>query len=308
MVSTSTVFSNFKADAADAPARRVAAIQAEAERVLKAEPVGTSVTFASTLPPHLTDDERTCAEPGLGSVRLERTAAGLALHGLARKDAGHPREPWTGYEWKPDGSAAFTKPAELALVADGMLSRKLGRTDHVLAAEVRSGWPLDQLPVVEGSLLTYKARVGGKDHRLAVQVKLKNGVPGGNWYDTATGKGGELEGGWPEVLTHGRKLRTCVADGVPTGGESTRVKVRVGRYEREVEGRTLPCRGARRWCCRPDCPSRPLLAARRGHADPGVGQPCRPRASVRRRCWPIRPGVTCRRSDDGSTPSLRLST
>jgi hypothetical protein len=245
-VSASTVFSNFKSDAPDAPARRVGLIRAEAERVLKAEPVGSAVAFASTLPPYLTDDEKTRAEPGLGNLRMERTAGGLVVHGLAKTAGDRPQGPWQGYEWRPDGAVPFADPGGLAVVVDGMLARRIGRTDYGLACEAHSAWPLGDLPVVGGSLLTYKARVGGKDFRLAVLVKLQDGKPAGAWFDAATGRGGEVAGGWPDVLAAaggGPQLRGYLADALPAGGEPAQVKVRVGANERAVGGRRVAVPG-----------------------------------------------------------------
>jgi len=242
VVSASTVLSHFKSDAADAPARRVGLLIAEAERLVKTEPLGATVTFTSALPPYLTGEEADRLKTGLGTVRMERTSAGLAVHGLVQKDAAPAEEPWKGYAWDAAGSVAFADPAELALVVDGMLARKLGRLDHVLKCEARSAWPLDALPVVAGSLLTYKATVAGKEHRLLVTVRLKDGKPTGTWTDAATGKGGDLAGSWPDVLAAGPTLGAVLADALPEG-TSTRTQVLVGPNDRYVEGRAVELAG-----------------------------------------------------------------
>lgn len=236
VVSTSTVFSNFKADSPDSPVRRVARIEAEANRMIREEPIGSTVVLTA-MPPRSAPADEAKTAPAEPKLIIERTSAGLAIRGLAKRDAG--AAPWESYEWKEDGSVPFAdRTRELATVADGMLCRRAGWLDYLLAFEVRTAWPRKSLPVATGTILTYVAHSKGKMERIAVEIGLANGVPTGVWRNLDTNKTGKIVGQWPEVMTvneGGMSLGTFLG---PIGnGEVIKVPVRVGENSREAEGR-----------------------------------------------------------------------
>ena len=91
VISTSTVFSNFKADSPDSPVRRVARIAAEARRMLADEPIGSS-TILTALPARSQSVEKTTAAsrafPANADNRAHRGRAGPAWPGAADKSEG----------------------------------------------------------------------------------------------------------------------------------------------------------------------------------------------------------------------------
>ncbi len=238
-ISASTVLSQFKSDRPDAPARRVALIEKEAKRMLGGEPAGSTAIFTASPSPALNDDERKQWPAVPPRLAIERTSQGLALRGLVKKGDAPKDEPWKAYEWQENGSIPFANAAELALVLDGMLSNKTRRADNLLECQVDSAWPLRQLPVVSGSVLTYKARTKGSESHFTVKIGLKDGSPVGDWTQSETGKQGQTSGGWPEALkVAGDKpeLQAIVAPS-PATGEPVQHTVRIGLNKFQIEGR-----------------------------------------------------------------------
>jgi hypothetical protein len=242
VVSTSTVFSNFKADSPDSPTRRVAKIETEARRLLAEEPIGSTVVLTAMPPRSMPPEEitKTAARP---TLLIERIADGVSLRGLSRSpEAGRgSKSPWGRYEWKNDASAAFADGVrELAVVADAMLARKSGHLDYTLQFDLRSVWPRRFLPIARNSVLTYLVQTKEKSERLAVDIGLTNGQPTGAWTSQETNKRGTTSGKWPDVLAvsaQGAALGTFL--GIDSAGQPTKVAVRVGENVRELEGRKV---------------------------------------------------------------------
>lgn len=246
-VSASTVLCQFKSDRPDAPARRIAMIEKEAKRILANEPIGSAAIFTASPSPALSEEDRKQLPAAPPRLAIERTAQGLTLRGLIKKGNAPKDEPWKGYDWDENGVIPFANPAELAVVLDGMLSHKSGRADSLLECQVESAWPLRQLPVVQGSVLTYKVRNRDKESRFTVKVDLKNGRPAGTWSDNETGKQGQTSGKWPEAVelaANQPELRAIMA-AAPGEGEPTPHSLRVGLNKRQVEGRQVEIPGGK---------------------------------------------------------------
>lgn len=226
VISASTVFSNFKASTPDAPARRVALIESEAKRLLAHELVGASVRMQAGPPLALPDEAIDC--PPLSIVR---TKQGLAIHGLAEGEP-EPGKPWTKYRWDAGASAPFgDRAAELAGVVDALMCRQVRRTDFMLTFTSTSAWPLDTLPVVAGSVLTYTRAEGKKEMRHVVRVGLKDGA--------ATDGIVPLAAGWPEFPANGIPSSILATPNALDKADQTKFKVRVGDAGREVAARKL---------------------------------------------------------------------
>lgn len=245
VISTSTVFSNFKADSPDSPSRRVTKIETEARRMLSEEPIG-SITVLSALPPRSESVDETTAtkSPARPTLTIERTADGLALRGLTPVDKAVA--PWEGYAWNQSGTVAFgDRSQDLARVADGMLARKAGYLDYMLAFEVKTVWPRRSLPVTAGSVLTYVAQTKGKTERIAVEIQLDRGSPTGTWTNLETGKKGPVRGKWPEVLvadSQGMSMGVVLGP-ASAEGEAVKVAVQIGENDRKVAGRKIAITG-----------------------------------------------------------------
>ena len=240
-ISASTVLCQFKSDRPDAPARRIALIEKEARRMLANEPIGSATILTASPSPALSDEDRKQLPAVPPRLTIERTPGGLVLRGLARKGEIPKEEPWNGYDWDDKGAIPFANIGETAVILDGMLSHKSGRADNLLECQVDSAWPLRQLPVVQGSVLIYKARFQGKDSQFAVKVILKDGVPIGSWTESESGRQGQTTGGWPEaiqIVANQPELRAIVA-AAPAAGEPVRHSLRIGLNKREVDGRAI---------------------------------------------------------------------
>ena len=243
VVSTSTVFSNFKADSPDSPARRVARIEAEAQRILTEEPIGSTVVLTALSPRSMSPDEIAATQdPVRPMLTIERIPTGLILCGLAPLDKAVA--PWEGYVWQEGGSVAFAdRVQELATVADGMLARKAGRLDYMLGFEVRTVWPRKSLPVATGSVLTYITETKEKTERIRVEVGLTNGNANCNWGNQFAGKKGIVGGLWPDALGADLQVQGAGPWPTTTGGDAATVRVRVGENVRDVHGRKFDVRG-----------------------------------------------------------------
>lgn len=242
VVSATTIMARQEANNTDTPERRIARIRAEAERLLASEPTGTRVVLtalpAKAMPVATSEKSH--------SLTMLRTPGGLALLGLKENTQVSQGNVWDRYSCVADSpSISFSKDAaSLAVVADVMLSRQMNRADYVLECAVTSAWPLDTLPVTNGSVLMYRVQSKGKENRLAVFVGLKDGVPEATWVDVHTNRSGMVANAWPAVLENdkdGPTLKSILAS-PPVQGPKRTQKIRVGDKDIEVPGHevTLP--------------------------------------------------------------------
>ena len=237
VVSASAVLSRYKADVPETPDRRLKLIASEAERLLSEEPAGTELILTAVPPRALNEG---ASSPDAPRLRVERASHGLVLHGVTEdQKTANLRD---RYRWGGTGARFGRETGRLAAVADLLLARRVGRIDYLLRAERVPVWPNGSLPVVPGSVLTYRLRNKKTEHRLAVLISVVDGRIGGEWVDLKTGRHGDVAATWPRAVfveRDGPLVGAFVGTPPTDEGARSKVQVRVGDVQQEVEGRAV---------------------------------------------------------------------
>ncbi|HUT34336.1 MAG TPA: VWA domain-containing protein [Planctomycetota bacterium] len=241
VISTSAVFGKYAADTLDCPERRIEALAAEARRLLGEAEAGTRVELRA-LPPRFMA-ATSGKDDGPAPLAMVVTPQGLVLHGARRGGDAKGRAAPDGLALSPDGRIEFRRDTDaLAVAVETVLRRCVAdRPDFMLGCREVRPRPLEPVALVPGSVLVYRAAHQGKACRLAVLVSASDGSLGGQWVDLDSGRRGEVNGSWPDVLGSDREGPTIgvflAAADVAQAGEATRATVRVGANE--VEARAL---------------------------------------------------------------------
>jgi len=237
VLSATTILSRYGAPQdPESPERRIELITEEASRVLSEEPIGTSVWLLARPPRALKGEGDREDETAPPTLVFERMREGLVLHGLEEDASVTSGRVSERYRWAAEGGRiAFAGDAQgLAVVADAMLSRRLGRPNYRLEFELVRALASDLLPVAPASFHT-TSPTGRRSSRSPCPSSSKTGCRRASGSPSRRGGTGSARAATTSATSTGSS-RTCCA-GRARGSGSRRASRRPG---------CGTCRGAKR--------------------------------------------------------------